>query len=99
MTTLADLQAAYNAALAGAATVSSSGQANDAFEVYVLTLALRAGREEGATIQFQSASGVLNPSPLRFRTAPGRIYAPANDYTHAVIGFPQGLTYEAHLGV
>jgi hypothetical protein len=99
MTTLADLQAAYDAALAGAAPVASSGQANDAFEVYVLTLALRAGREEGATIQFQSASGIANPSPLRFRTAPGRIYAPANDYTHALLIFPQGLSYEAHIGV
>jgi hypothetical protein len=99
MTSLADLQEAYNTTLAGRATVASSGQANDAFEVYVLTLVLRAGQEEGATVQFQSASGVANPNPLRFRTAPGRIYSPANDYTHALIGFPQGLSYEAHIGV
>lgn len=99
MTTLADLQAAYNVALAGHAPVASSGAANDAFEVYVFTLALRAGREEGATIQFQSASGVMNPTPLRFRTAPGRIYAPTNDYTHGVLVFPNGLAYEVHIGV
>ena len=99
MTTLTDLQAAYNSTLAGAATVSSSGQANDAFEIYVFTLALRAGREEGAVIQFVSASGINNPPVLRFRTAPGRIYAPAHDYTHALLAFPQGLSYEAHIGV
>jgi hypothetical protein len=99
MTSLADLQTAYNATLSGLAPVVSSGQANDAFEVYVLTLALRAGREEGATIEFQSASGLSNPSPLRFRTAPGRIYSPAQDYTHALLSFPQGLSYEAHIGV
>lgn len=99
MTTLADLQAAYNATLAGHAPVASAGQANDAFEVYVFALALRAGREEGATITFSSASGASSPSPLRFRTAPGRIYSPAHDYTHGVIDFPSGLSYEAHIGV
>ncbi len=99
MTTLTDLQNAYNATLAGVAPVTSSGQANDAFEVYVLTLAVRAARGEGAAIAFASSSGIPNPSPLRFRTSPGRIYAPAHDYTHAVLSFPQGLTYEAHIGV
>lgn len=99
MTTLADLQAAYNATLAGYAPVFTAGQANDAFEVYVLTLALRAGREEGASILFESASETVNPSPLRFRTAPGRIYSPAKDYTHAVVSFTNGLAYEAHIGV
>jgi hypothetical protein len=92
MTTLADLQDAYNATLVGAATVCSSGQANDAFEIYVLTLALRASREEGAEIQFVSASGIINPSVLRFRTAPGRIYTSAKDYTHVLLSFSQGLT-------
>jgi hypothetical protein len=99
MTSLSALQTAYNLELAGHAPVSSSGQANDAYEVYVLTLALRAAREEGATIRFESASGTVNPSPLRFRTAPGRIYSPANDYSHARIVFPQNLSYEAHIGV
>ena len=99
MTTLADLEAAYKATLSGHAPVASAGQANDAFEVYVLTLALRAARGEGATIAFQSAAGASSPSPLRFRTAPGRIYSPAKDYTHATIAFPSGLSYEAHIGV
>jgi hypothetical protein len=99
VTTLADLKAAYEAELAGHAPVASAGQANDAFEVYVFTLVLRAGREEGATIQFQSASGTMNPSPLRFRTAPGRIFSPASDYTHGLVVFPQALSYEVHVGV
>ncbi|WP_157256525.1 hypothetical protein [Pelomonas sp. Root1217] len=99
MTALADLEAAYNATLAGHAPVASGGQANDAFEIYVLTLALRAAKEEGAAITFQSALGNINPSPLRFRTAPGRIYSPTKDYTHARIDFPSGLSYEAHIGI
>lgn len=99
MTTLADLTTAYNATLAKHAPVASAGQANDAFEVYVLTLALRAARDEGASIQFQSAAGIANPSPLRFRTAPGRIYSPVKDYTHAHLSFSSGLEYEAHIGI
>ncbi len=99
MTTLADLQKAYNATLSGFAPVASAGQANDAFEVYVLTLALRAGRQEGASIAFASASGITGQSPLRFRTAPGRIYSLTHDYTHGLITFANGLAYEAHIGV
>lgn len=99
MTTLADLKSAYDAILAGHAPVTTPSAANDAFEIYVLTLALRAGCEEGASVKFQSAAGVDNPSPLRFRTSPGRIYLPKNDYTHGLLTFPQGLVFEAHIGV
>jgi hypothetical protein len=99
MTTLADLQQAYRNLLAGHAPVASSGQANDAFEVYTLGLVLRAAREEGATIRFESSSGAPNPSPLRFRSSPGKIFSTAHDYTHAEIQFPDGLTFEAHIGV
>jgi len=99
MTTLGDLQAAYNANLAGHAPVASAGAANDAFEVYVLTLALRAGREEGGAVTFESATSVASPSPLRFRTAPGSIYSTSMNYTHAAVSFASGLVYEAHIGV
>jgi hypothetical protein len=99
VTSLADLEAAYNTLLAGHAPVSSSGQANDAFEVYTLSLVLRAAREERATIGFESSLGVANPSPLRFRTSPGRIFSTAHDYSHATIRFPEGLAFEAHIGV
>lgn len=99
MTTLSDLKSAYNSTLAGHAPVASAGQANDAFEIYVMTLALRAAREEGASIQFQSATGTTNPSTLRFRTAPGSIFSFTKDYTHALLEFGNGLSYEAHIGV
>lgn len=99
MTTQADIAAAYEAHLSGHAPVASGGQANDAFEVYVLTLVLAAATNEGATVHFQSAAGVENPSPLRFRTSPGRIFAQSKNYTHACITFPSGLSYEAHIGV
>lgn len=99
MTTLADLKNAYDSYLSGFAPVTSSGQANDAFEVYVLTLVLRAAKKAGATITFESNSGVTTLNSLKFRTSPGRIYAPTHDYTHAVLRFPRGLTYEAHIGV
>ncbi|HYC53455.1 MAG TPA: hypothetical protein VEL28_00745 [Candidatus Binatia bacterium] len=87
MTTLADLQEAYTALLESHAPVMSAGQANDAFEVYTLALVLRAAREEEAAIGFESSSGIVNPSPLRFRTSPGRIFSTAADYTHATIDF------------
>jgi hypothetical protein len=99
LTSLANLQAAYTSLLAGHAPVASSGQANDAFEVYTLSLVLSAARDEGATIRFESTSGVINPSPLRFRTSPGRIFSTVHDYSHALIQFPDGLAFEAHIGV
>jgi len=99
MTTADDLKKAYESLLGTAAPVASSAEANDAFELYVLALMLRAAREEGAAIAFESASSVQNPTPMIFRTSPGRIYSTAQDYTHATISFPDGLSYEAHLGV
>jgi len=99
MTSFSDLEIAYNRLLAAHPPVVSAGQANDAFEIYVLTLVLRAAEEEGAMISFRSAMGITNPSPLRFRTAPGRIFSKTHDYSHAHIGFLNGLTFEAHIGV
>ncbi|MDN7542746.1 hypothetical protein [Burkholderia cenocepacia] len=99
MTSLADLKNAYNKLLAKHAPVASSAQANDAFEVYALSLVLRAARDEGANINFESTSGIFNPSPLRFRTSPGRIFSVAQDYSHATVSFPDGLSFEAHIGV
>lgn len=99
MTSLTDLTNAYNKTLADHAPVSSAGQANDAFEVYVLSLALRAASAEGASIQFRSASNALTPKILHFRTSPGRIYSLNKDYTHACLSFSDGLSYEAHIGV
>lgn len=99
MISLKDLQAAYNSLLAPFSPVQHSTQANDAFEVYVLSLILRAAREEGAEIRFEGNSGSINPSSLVFRTSPGRIYSTAHDYSHALIEFDDGLSFEAHVGV
>lgn len=99
MTTKEDLENAYNETLRHHAPVHGAGEANDAFEAYVFTLSLRAAKAEGATIGFETASGESNPSALRFRTSPGRIYSRVHDYTHGVIDFPGGLSYETHIGI
>lgn len=99
MTSLADLQAAYVSILGSHLPVHSAGQANDAFEVYVLALVIAAAQQEGADVHFESNRGVVNPSPLRFRTSPGRIYSPAQEYSHVVIAFDDGLEFEGHVGV
>jgi hypothetical protein len=99
MTTEADLRAAYQRLLAGHAPVTSVGQADDAFEIYTLSLVLRAAKEEAALVNFESSRGVSNPKTLRFRTSPGKISSAKHDYTHAIIRFPASLTFEAHIGV
>lgn len=48
MTSLIDLESAYNKHLRSVVPVKSSGQANDAFEVYTLSLVLEAAKQEGA---------------------------------------------------
>ena len=99
MTSFTDLKAAYDALLGGYAPVRSPSEANDAFEIYVLALVLRAARQEGASIFFESSTGASSPTPLRFRTSPGRIYSTAPDFSHAVIEFPDRLQFEGHIGV
>ena len=99
MTSLQDLQNAYNNILGAHSPVQSFGQANDAFEVYVLALVLKAARDEGAKISFESTTGVTNHSPLVFRTSPGRIYSTSKDYSHAIVQFEDGLSFEGHVGV
>lgn len=99
MTTLSDLESAYNKHLKNTVPVISSGQANDAFEVYALSLVLKAAQQEGAIISFETAKGTANPSRLVFRSSPGRIYSLADDYAHAIINFDDTLFFEAHVGV
>ena len=99
MTSKNDLEIAYNSLLAGNPPVNSASQANDAFEVYILSLVLTAAMEEGASIQYESSQNAISPSPLLFRTAPGRIFSPTHDYSHAHIQFPDGIHFEAHIGV
>lgn len=98
MTSLIDLESAYNKHLRSVVPVKSSGQANDAFEVYTLSLVLEAAKQEGADIEFQTVGGNLRPKNLVFRSSPGRIYSTASDYAHALIKFGDDLHYEAHIG-
>ena len=99
MTSLADLERSYKTLLAAHAPVAFAGQANDAFEVYTLALVLRAAAEEGAAIGFEARSGISNPSPLKFRPAPGSVFAPSPDYSYATIHFAPRLDFEAHIGI
>ncbi|MFJ5448269.1 hypothetical protein PSR30_01205 [Pectobacterium carotovorum subsp. carotovorum] len=99
MTSLIDLEEAYKKHLKNNLPVSSSGQANDAFEVYAFSLVLQAARQEGAIIYFKTVKGSTNPSKLIFRTSPGRIYSQADDYAYALITFNNELHFEAHVGV
>jgi len=99
MTTLRDLESAYTKHLKNTVPVSSSGQANDAFEVYALSLVLKAAQEENAIISFETVRKTANPSRLVFRSSPGRIYSSADDYAHAIINFDNTLFFEAHVGV
>src|ERR1017187_10013027 len=99
MTSLTDLEAAYKKFLGSHPPVSFSGQANDAFEIYTLSLVLRAANDEGANIYFESSLKKSTPFKLCFRTSPGRIYSSAHDYSHAIIEFANNLVFEAHIGV
>lgn len=98
MTTIHDLVSAYNNNL-GHLPVARPGQANDAYEIYALSLVLKAAAQEGARIHFETVRGNKTPPVLIFRSSPGRIYSTTKDYAHAVISFNNELTFEAHIGV
>lgn len=99
MTSLRDLESAYKKHLQSQIPVNSSGHANDAFEIYALSLVLQAAKQEGANISFKTVNGTEHPSKLIFRSSPGRIYSTADDYAHALIKFDNELYFEAHVGV
>lgn len=64
MTSLHDLESAYQQHLKNNIPVSSSGQANDAFEIYALSLVLTAAQQEGATISFGTVNRTISPTKL-----------------------------------
>lgn len=99
MTSKRDLEDAYERYIDSSSPISSAPQANDAFEVYSLSLILEAARQEGALISFNTVTGINNPVPIIFRSSPGNIYSIHRNYCHAVIDFSNGLTFEAHVGV
>lgn len=70
----------------------------DIFEVYVLTLVIRAAGAEGAKISYICRDGSAATSMI-IRTSPGLIYSTVKNYTHAVIDFPNRPALEAHVGI
>lgn len=96
---VSDLINAYDSILAAHAPVNHSGHAHDAYEVYLLSLVIRAAQAEGATVHFEDNRNKSNPSKLVFRSSPASIYSKANSFTHAVITFSGAPVLEAHVGV
>ena len=76
----------------------SSAAMNDRYEAFIWLLAIRAAREEGATVSLQTASGQQANAPV-LRASPGTISSANPSFTHAVISFPGRPVLEAHLGI
>lgn len=100
MTVREDLIIAIDNVVAKAASAgySDASATNDIYENYIWALCLRAARQQGAAIRYET----FNETPastLVFRTAPGAIYSAAQPYTHAVIEFAGCPPLEAHIGV
>lgn len=79
---------------------TSRSAAWDIYEAYIWILFLRAAEEHGAQITFETVRNRPAAS-LCFRTSPGNIYSTANEYTHAVLTFPNttAAPLEAHIGI
>ena len=71
---------------------------NDVYENYVWVLCLLAAERNNAAIRYETVREA-SASKLIFRTSPGAIYTTANDYTHAVLEFPDCSPLEVHVGV
>lgn len=93
---LADIKDALGSSISPSLTTASA--ASDLFEAYVLCSVLRAAREEGATVTYETVNGNVPPVFI-FRTSPGFISSITQDYTHAVIRFPDKPPLEGHIGV
>lgn len=79
-------------------SMTSSSNACDLFEVYILGLILKAATNEGAKIDYENVNG-KTPTDLIFRTSPGQIFWKNKDYCHAIINFPDKPVLEAHVGI
>lgn len=80
----------------GGSNLNSSSAVDNIFEVYLLTLILRAATNEGATYSFLNS---VVPGNLFFRTSPGYITSQAQNYSHAEITFPNKPSLEAHVSI
>ncbi|HEX7422505.1 MAG TPA: hypothetical protein VF311_01270 [Terriglobales bacterium] len=93
---LAEIQSNIGGAIPVGSTTATA--AWDLFEVYILTLVVRAAEIDGAAVSFQNVNGSTATS-LVFRTSPGQIWSTQNPYSHAVLQFPGRDALEAHIGV
>jgi hypothetical protein len=79
-------------------THTAQSDLSDLYELYVFSLILEAAEEEGAQCYFRDVLG-NDPTALIFRTGPGDIASTRQNYTHAVIQFPQKPALECHIGI
>lgn len=93
---LAEVEATLGPALPPSLGPASDG--SDVFEAYVFSILLDAADVEGANVSFENVDG-STPAIFTFRTSPGHIWSNAQQYTHAVLMFPDTPPLEAHLGV
>lgn len=80
------------------ASMATSSAACDLYEIYVLSIAIRAAREEGAAVRFELPDGSAAKT-LTFRRSPGHIWSHAHPYSHAVVEFLSKPSLEAHVGI
>jgi hypothetical protein len=76
----------------------TKSQSSDVFEGYIWALILKAAREKGADIYYETVRHVATNN-LLFRTAPGNIFSTTRPYTHAVIRFAGKPELELHVGI
>jgi hypothetical protein len=91
---LSDIENALGAL--SSSNLNSLSTIDNLYEVYLLTLILRAAINEGGTYSLRNING---GSSLYFRTAPGYIASNAQNYTYSEISFPQKPVLEAHVGI
>lgn len=98
-----DLLTDINATLLGATGGGYKTRAaiSDIYEVYILSLVIKAARAEGAIISYRDANDHPT-SKFVFRTGPGFIFSrdpTRRKFTHAVLAFPGKDPLEAHVGI
>jgi hypothetical protein len=93
---LNDITSVLGSAISSAPVATSP--LSDIFEAYVLTLLIRAARDEGAKVSFMDTSGNVATS-LILRTSPGNIYSKTKNYAHCLVEFNGKPALEAHIGI
>lgn len=71
---------------------------SDLYEAYIFSIVLQAAKLQGAEIYFEDVNGKIINN-LLFRTSPGNIYSKSQNYTHAVVKFPDFKILEVHIGI